>query len=176
MQVYFTRLCNWVILGWIGIVSFALSIILQSTPLQTDYFNFGPNDSFLVFGIQVNTYYRYFLLCFYSIINAGVRALYQNVVHPWVLHNVQDETVEKKKEMHKDAYHFTMVSTAYIWFDWFIYMNVLLSQVDMLIMELLADASVSLLTTYLYLNPDMLTLFYQSEEQQPMRQDIPVFS
>jgi hypothetical protein len=176
MQLYFTRLCNSIILGWILVVSFGLSIILETTPLQTTYFQFGPNESFLVFGIPVNTYGRYLLLCFYSIVNAGVRALYQNVVHPWVLHNVQDETIEKKREMHIYAYQFTMVSTVYIWFDWFIYMNVLLSQVDMLLMELFADASVSLLTTYLYLNPEQLRLFYEAEERQPMRQDIPVFS
>lgn len=159
MHLSFTKLCTWVIVGWISFVCICLAIVLEALPSNTNYFRFGPNEDFLVFGIQVNTYPRYFMLCFYGIINAGVRALYQNVVHPWMLHNVQDETVEKKQEIHAYAYQCTVVSTAYIWFDWFIYMNVLLSQFDMLLMELSADAVVTLTTTYIYLHPNIIDKF-----------------
>jgi len=182
MHLNITRLCNWIILSWIVVVSICLTIILKSTSLQTTYFQFGPNESFLVFGIRIDTYSRYVLLCIYSILNAGIRALHHNVVHPWILHNVQDSSIEKKAHYHVYAYQFTMVSIGYTWFDWFIYMNILLSQVDMLIMELSADALVTMATTYMYLNPDKIThrLPFTKHslelETQPMRQDIPAFS
>ena len=49
------------------------------------------------------------------------------------------------------AYEVTYVSTIYNWVDWYIYMNLLLAQVDMLLTEILADLIMSGLVTYYYL-------------------------
>ena len=44
-----------------------------------------------------------------------------------------------------------MVSKIYFWFDWFIYMNMLLSQIDMILLESSVDVILSLYITSTYL-------------------------
>ena len=41
-----------------------------------------------------------------------------------------------------------MVSKIYFWFDWFIYMNMLLSQIDMILLESSVDVILSLYIMY----------------------------
>jgi len=68
-----------------------------------------------------------------------------------MINHIQDETKEKSIEIRTFAYEITCVTTIYAWFDWFIYINILLSQIDMVIIEIIADLIVSMLTTTYYL-------------------------
>jgi hypothetical protein len=48
-----------------------------------------------------------------------------------------------------DAYTISFISTIYNWVDFFMYMNILLSQIDMLLIEISADLIMNaILTTY----------------------------
>jgi hypothetical protein len=81
-----------------------------------------------------------------------MRALYQTILHPWLVTYIQDETKIKPPAVQPFAYQVTIVIQIYAWFDWFMYMNILLSQIDMVIVEIVADLMMSIITTRYYLN------------------------
>lgn len=118
---------------------------------QTTFYNFGPNDSLIILGFKINTKLKYILIISYCFINSIFRTLYNSILHAWLINNIQDETKEKSIEMRQLAYEITCVTTIYTWFDWFIYINVLLSQIDMILVEIGADLIVSIITTTYYL-------------------------
>jgi hypothetical protein len=69
-------------------------------------------------------------------------------VKPWITNQVQD--VSKPVNVLKiNAYEITCVSCLYIWFDFFMYMNILLAQIDMMLIEVGTDLiTTTILTTY----------------------------
>jgi len=146
---------QWSIALWIIFVSVCLTIFLsfhaQTDSLQTRYFRWGPHSEFVVFGMPIDTSLKYATITLYSFVNSGIRASYHNLLQPWILHNVQSDAVTTPINAFF-AYRMTLLATFYNWFDWFIYMNILLSQVDMLVIELMADILTTLVTTRSYLN------------------------
>jgi hypothetical protein len=64
---------------------------------------------------------------------------------------IQDETRYKPKSIHLKALEITSIVTIYQWFDWFIYMNMLLAQIDMVLVEIVADLFMSIGTTVYYI-------------------------
>ncbi len=88
----------------------------------------------------------------YCIINSMIRTACHDLLHPWLTHQIQDRTTAKPSGIAPIAYEITMVTVVYFWVDWFIYLNILLSQMDMLLAEIAADLVVSVLVTRYYLN------------------------
>jgi len=77
--------------------------------------------------------------------------MHHNVIKPWITNQVQDinNTILIN---HTKAYELSSVSTIFIWFDFFMYMNIILSQIDMLIIETTIDLIMVLFVTKYYLN------------------------
>ena len=141
-----------VIFTWMIIV---IIIISYSTKYSLDgknnFYRFGPNKELKIMGLQINNYFRYFTVISYCFINSGIRTLYYSILKPWLINNIQDETKIKEKSIHFLAYEITVVSTIYIWFDWLLYMNILLSQIDLILVEIVAELFMSLYSTKYYL-------------------------
>jgi hypothetical protein len=81
-----------------------------------------------------------------------IRTACHDLLLPWLTHRIQDRTAFKPHGIAPLAYEITMVTAVYFWMDWFIYLNILLSQIDMLLAEIIADLMVSVLVTRYYLN------------------------
>jgi hypothetical protein len=75
-------------------------------------------------------------------------------LNPWLINNVQNINIVKPKQISGFAYEVTYVVTIYNWVDWYVYMNLLLAQVDLFLTEMFADVLMSSLTTYYYLNTE----------------------
>lgn len=118
---------------------------------QKKIYKFGPNDNLNILGFIINTREKYILVISYCFINSIFRTLYNSILHSWLINNIQDDTKPKYTSINFIAYEITIVTTIYNWFDWFIYINILLSQIDMVIIEIIADLLVSLSTTRYYL-------------------------
>jgi hypothetical protein len=75
---------------------------------------------------------------------------------PWITLTIQDNSdtgMEQRTTVtSKVAYEVSIVSTIYTWFDWFIYINLLLSQIDLLLVEIATDVIVTTIITYMYMN------------------------
>ena len=116
------------------------------------FYKVGPNVHLMIMGIRIDTYGKYFIVVSYCFINSMSRTLCNNVLHSWLINQIQDETKDKKMISKIFAYEVTCSTTIYFWFDWFIYMNILLSQIDMILIEIMADLVMSLMTTAYYLH------------------------
>jgi hypothetical protein len=141
-----------ILLGWICVVMTLVTIFLVKSDIETDFYRFGPSSSLNVIGIKINTYPKYFILVSYCFINSGIRCLVHNVVQPWIINHVQNSSVVKTKSELPLSYEITAVTTFYQWFDWFVYMNILLSQIDLVLYEIIADVTIALISVNYYYN------------------------
>ncbi len=65
----------------------------------------------------------------------SIRCAKVNILSPWITLNVQDES-KPLGDMNKlHAYEITLVANLYSWVDWWISVNLLMSQVDLIIIE-----------------------------------------
>jgi hypothetical protein len=137
---------------WMLMVTLSLSYLSHyANDEQKKFYQIGPNDHLMILGFHIDTYGKYIAVVGYSFINSMIRTLHSSFLHPWLINHIQDETKEKPISIRTFAYEVTFVTTIYVWFDWFIYMNILLSQIDMMIIEMIADVIMSSITTYYYL-------------------------
>lgn len=141
-------ICVWMI--FILLILFQLSGYINET--QKKFYRLGPNEDLFIMGFVIDDFLKYIAVVFYCCINSMMRTLNSTILTPWLINTVQDESKVKPPEIHAFAYEITCVSSAYHWFDWFIYMNILLSQIDMVLIETAADLGMAILTTKYYLH------------------------
>lgn len=153
MKPYFQNIISKIISLWMFIVIITISTLIKyEDNEEKDFYKFGPNEDLIILGFKVNNNTKYTIVVSYCFLNSLIRTLYNSILHPWLINNIQDEGKAKYKELNNFSYEVSMVTTAYMWFVWFIYMNILLSQIDMVLVEISADIVMSLLTTKYYLN------------------------
>lgn len=133
------------------IISLLTYIIYKnSSNINTNIFSLGPNSELYILGICIDTYIKYGTVICFCFINSGIRAMNMNVLHSWIINEIQDtknnNIIETKK-----AYTLSSISVIYNWFDFFMYMNILLSQIDMLLIEIFADLIMTFFLTTYYL-------------------------
>jgi hypothetical protein len=150
-------LVAYVILFWIFIIGVNLTYFASSST-QTPFYNIGPNENLVVLNIRINTPFRYFAITVYSILNNIVRNLNNNILSPWITHNIQDNTEEAKTRKisldHRVAHIINVVNNIYRWFDFLIYIHLLLSQIDLFLIESCSDVIiVTVITQFWYLSP-----------------------
>ena len=136
-----------VIAGWmIVILTILLSYIFANTEQfvgDTSFYRFGPNPELVILGITIDTPEKYGLIVLYAVINTVIRNLDHSIIAPWITLNVQNINAQptedtEKKDTHKQ-FEISIINTIYSWFDWLIYINMLLAQVDMFLLETITD-------------------------------------
>ena len=143
----FENIVGGVISGWMCITICIMSYI---TYKNQNNIIIGPNPDFYILGFCINTYSKYGIVVSFCFINSSMRTMNVNVLHSWIINEIQD--VKNKNIIPKDkAYTLSFISVLYNWFDWFMYMNILLSQIDMLLIEIIADIMVTFYLTKYYL-------------------------
>ncbi len=139
------------LLLWMIFISYFIITISIGTNSSQTFFNFGPNDKFIFFGIAINNFKKYYTIITFSFMNSCVRKLNLNVIQPWITLNIQNEDKIKTKDIVFDGFFISNISNLYNWIDWIIYMNLLLAQVDIVIVEILAEMLILNLSTYYYI-------------------------
>jgi len=137
---------SFLIMFWIFLICTSLAYIV-STQETSHIFQVGPNPTFYILGICIDNFESYTVVVIFCFVNSGVRTINHNFLQSWIINMVQDpKTVVVNKV---DAYTISFISTIYNWVDFFMYMNILLSQIDMLLIEISADLIMNaILTTY----------------------------
>lgn len=137
---------------WIAIIYILLTALLHNTSQEyKSFYRFGPHHELKILGISIDTDLKYFGIIAYSFINSIFRATLHNYLTPWMINNIQDEEKSKKHLSYYNVFELTTVSVIYNWTDWLIYMNILLTQIDMMIIGVSGDLIMSYVTTYYYL-------------------------
>jgi len=170
------KLVSQVVIIWIAIIAITISgLYNHMNETGANYYRFGPNDDFIIIGIQINTAGKYFIAVLYCFINSLIRTSISNILKPWLINSVQDINIVKPKQIRGFAYEVTYVVTIYNWVDWYVYMNLLLAQVDLFLTEMFADVFMSVLTTYYYLNTDTQSKNKLEIEDDPITVTNPMF-
>jgi hypothetical protein len=145
--VYTTRLLE----GWMTGIITAISVLLSKETSLDSFYRFGPSDTLVVIGLKINTYSIYACVLIYCFINTCIRNLNNQIVAPWITNVIHDTTVSKDHLSRTLIYEIVTISAVYTWVDWFIYINLLFAQIDMVIVEICTELIVTGFVTRMYL-------------------------
>jgi hypothetical protein len=145
-------LINKALLLWAASCSLFLTIAVNQTSgdSETKFFTFGPRDELVILDIKINTPWRYSVVVMYTIFSTIARTVLQEVVSPWLIQSVQNDK-PKDEYTRRYAQEVAIGEVIYRWFDWFMYMNILLAQVDMMLIELVGNMLAVIYTTRMYM-------------------------
>lgn len=135
---------------WIIVVIVSLAIVYRPNDNYT-FFRLGYHDDLEIFGMKINTMNSYLVVVLYTIINTIIRALQQEILLSWITNNVRDEKADKNEYVMKWGYKASMINTTYIWFDFYMYMNILMTQIDLFMFEMIGHIITTYYTTNMYL-------------------------
>lgn len=134
-----------IITGW---VVGCCILIAYTADINNSFYNIGPNDNVTFIGVTIDTDVKYACIIIYCFINTIIRSCNHNIIYPYITLNIQDPS---NKNTVKNPQEIVSMNTLYYWFDWIIYINLLTSQVDMIIVEMISELIVTNLITYKYI-------------------------
>lgn len=131
---------------WISIVSLFVGRFAKNS----NFFSFGPGPSLFIFGIPIDTYWKYSVVVAYTLVSTALRTIQGEIIMPWIIQSVQNKN-PKSEYTRTYAYQVVIIDNLYRWFDWFMYMSILLQQIDMIMVEMIGNLIISYVTTRIYL-------------------------
>jgi hypothetical protein len=134
---------------WMCAIIAAISYV-ASQDASIPIFKIGPNKTLIIFGVVIDTTTKYIAVISFCFLNSGIRTLNHNILQPYIINVIQDKE-NKTPITYKQSYELSFVYTIYNWFDFFMYMNILMSQIDMLLIEISADIIMTTLLTGYYI-------------------------
>ena len=143
-----TKISRFVML-WVCITSIFLYAFISGNQ-ENRLFQIGPNPNLLILGICVDTHEKYVIVVSFCFVNSGFRCLNHNILQSWLINTVQNKAVFNVNT--RQSYEISFISTIYNWFDFFMYMNILMSQIDMLMVEIISDLIMTTIITKHYLH------------------------
>lgn len=147
------------LLLWIGVIGGVLLLAAASVGSEHDddntvassrFFTAGPNSQLVLLGVPIHTWPRYMGVVVYTLGSTCFRTLHSEVLSPWIVTRVQT-TDAKSKYAETHAVTVVMTSVVFTWLDWFMYLNILLAQLDFLVVEVLGNVVVTLYITHSYM-------------------------
>lgn len=138
------------LLLWVCVIAGVLLFAFRTTTSETPFFMWGPNSHLVLLGVPINTWPRYVSVILYTIASTCARTLHSEVLSPWILTRVQTTDV-KSEYAETHALHVVVTSVVFTWLDWFMYLNILLAQLDFLVVEVVGNLGVTLYTTHAYM-------------------------
>ena len=145
---------NKLLLAWSGLCLACLSLALGNSNDTGGFFSYGPSDNLVILNIVINTPFRYFIIILYTIISTVARTVLQEIVSPWIIQTIQNDKPKDEYTL-KHAQEIALGECFYRWFDWFMYMHILLAQIDMMIVELVGNLMAVMYTTRMYIKPSL---------------------
>jgi len=126
-------------------------IVVGTLSLNNDhkFMNIGPNDTLIIMNKPINTMSTYMGIVCISIINSSFRTINNNIISSWIINSVQDIT-NKDKLNKLYAYEISITHTIYTWVDFFLYMNIILNQVDFFVIEIITECISTIIITNYY--------------------------
>jgi len=139
---------------WILFIFTSIFLVMLFNKENTTYssfYNTGPSNDLIILGIVINTKSRYSCLVLFCSMNSCFRTLSHNFLSPWLINNVQDNKARKQDLNIVTVYSASIINVIYTWVDWLLYMNILLSQIDLFFCEVLSDIIVTCVCNNYYL-------------------------
>jgi hypothetical protein len=147
---------NKALLAWSFLCLAFLSLAVSHTG-GGDFFSFGPRDNLVILDVKINNWAKYSVVVLYTIISTVARTVLQEIVAPWLIQTIQNDK-PKDEYARRYAKEVALGECFYRWFDWFMYMHILLAQIDMMLIELIGNLLAVLYTTKMYLAPKEISV------------------
>jgi len=151
-QLARVRLTIRILQGWTATIVIALGILLQKVTAFKNFYQFGPSENLVILGLVVDNYYLYTGVVFYSFFNTVLRNLNNQVVVAWITLVVHNTTVSKEYISALYIYEITLMSAIYTYIDWFIYLNLVFSQLDIVLIEFAGELIITYIVTRMYIS------------------------
>lgn len=151
-MIYSLQFFSWLTLFYMFMCFSLMSYVFidKSNMIDSNYYNIGPHDVLYVFGIKINNYKMYIGLVFFSLVNIIFKEINQDVINSWLINHVQNIESPKNMSEIKTAMFINCVFTIYTWFDWFISINMITTQIDLLFIECLFNIIITIISTKIY--------------------------
>ena len=137
-----------IIFTWIILIVSLITYVISYQ--RNNLFQFGPNPDLLILGIVIDTTEKYTGVVLFCFLNSAVRTIHHNIIQSWIINTIQDSKSTAIIQSNI-AYEITLISTTFIWFDFFMYMNIVMSQIDMFLIETGSDLVMTTMVTTYYL-------------------------
>uniref|UniRef100_A0A6C0KRF7 Uncharacterized protein n=1 Tax=viral metagenome TaxID=1070528 RepID=A0A6C0KRF7_9ZZZZ len=151
-QLERVRLTIRILQVWTASVLVALGLLLQKGSAFKNFYQFGPSENLVILGLVVDNYYLYTGVIFYSFFNTVIRNLNNQIVCAWITLVVHDTTISKEGISSLYIYEITLMSCIYSYIDWFIYLNLVFSQLDIVLIEFAGELMITWIVTKMYLS------------------------
>jgi len=155
--------------GWMTIITILMTIISIKSTNNTSFYRFGPQPDLIILGFTIDTPGKYALVVLYALINTAIRSMNHNIVTPWITLNVQNtnqsgtrNSNSNSNSNHREQYEICIFNTMYTWFDWLIYIHMLLAQADMVLIEMTTDVIATCIVTRWYIKSKQVNNIYSS--------------
>ena len=143
---------------WVLTVTLIISSLNFINIEHSSYLRMGPQTDLVVIGLPINEWWKYCAIVFYLLVNTFARQANHNIISPYITLVVQNHTTEATTQKHaipkNHVYEIVITSNIYYWFDWLLYLNILLAQVDMVIYEIVAELAATIYITGNYMESD----------------------
>ena len=137
--------------GWTVAILISLLALLKKGNAFKDFYNIGPSENLVILGLEVNNYWMYAGIVFYSFFNTIIRNMNNQVVCAWITLVVHDTTISKDDISKLHIYEITLMSSIYSYIDWFIYLNLVFSQIDIVLIEFAGELVITYMVTQMYI-------------------------
>ena len=137
---------------WTASVLITLGVLLQKGTALKNFYQFGPSDNLIILGLVINSYALYAGVVFYSFFNTVIRNLNNQIVRSWITLVIHDTTIPKVDLSHLYIYEITLMNAIYSYIDWFIYLNLVFSQLDIVLIEFVGEMFITFIVTRMYLS------------------------
>jgi hypothetical protein len=137
---------------WTASVLVTLGLLLQKGTALNNFYQYGPSENLVILGLVIDTYSLYAGVVFYSFFNTIIRNLNNQFVGAWITLVIHDTTVPKHDLSHLYMYEITLMSAIYTYIDWFIYLNLVFSQLDIVLIEFAGEMFITFIVTRMYLS------------------------
>ena len=137
--------------GWTVAILISLIVLLKKGVAFKDFYQLGPSENLVILGLVVDNYVLYSGIIFYSFFNTVIRNMNNQVVCAWITLVVHDTTISKDHIPQLYIYEITLMSAIYTYIDWFIYLNLVFSQIDIILVELAGELFITFMVTRMYL-------------------------
>ncbi len=140
-----------IIFIWMCTIIIFIFLYTISNKDPVTLFKIGPNSKLFILHIAIDTTAKYMTVVSFCFINSIFRSLNHNILQPFIINEIQD--VSKNNITNFGfCYELSWNSAIYVWFDFFMYMHILMSQIDLLLVEIIADVIITGIITKYYLN------------------------
>lgn len=137
---------------WTVSVLVALGLLLQKGAALNNFYQYGPSKNLIILGLVIDTYALYIGVVCYSFFNTVIRNLNNKIVAAWITLVIHDTTIPKHDLSHLYIYEITLMSSIYTYIDWFIYLNLVFSQLDIVLIEFAGEMLITFIVTRMYLS------------------------